>query len=143
MIVMRYMGNPQSEKILALVGKGLTFDSGGMNLKSSGHIETMRLDMAGAAAVLYTMKNASELKLEKNIVAVIPLTENMLSNDSYRPGDIFKSYNGKTVEIGNTDAEGRLILADALAVEIVFLLRKFYKPCQGSSRSRLPENSRL
>lgn len=115
MIVMRYMGNPQSEKILALVGKGLTFDSGGMNLKSSGHIETMRMDMAGAAAVLYTMKNASELKLEKNIVAVIPLTENMLSNDSYRPGDIFKSYNGKTVEIGNTDAEGRLILADALA----------------------------
>ena len=89
--------------------------SGGMNLKSSGHIETMRQDMAGVAAALYTIKAAAELKLKKNISAVIPLCENMLNNDSYRPGDVFTSYSGKSVEIGNTDAEGRLILADALA----------------------------
>ena len=86
-----------------------------MNLKPSGHIEDMRTDMAGAAAALYTLKSVAELKLKKNIYAVLPLTENMLSNDSYRPGDVFTAYNGTTVEIGNTDAEGRLILADAIA----------------------------
>lgn len=115
LIVLKYRGNPSSKKSIACVGKGITFDSGGMNLKPSGHLETMRMDMAGAAAVLYTLKTAAELGLKKNIYGVMPLTENMLSNDSYRPGDVFRSYNGKTVEIGNTDAEGRLILADALA----------------------------
>ncbi len=115
LVVLKYTGNPSVKKSLALVGKGITFDSGGMNLKPSGHLETMRMDMAGAAAVLYTLKTAAELGLKKNIYGVMPLTENMLSNDSYRPGDVFRSYNGKTVEIGNTDAEGRLILADALA----------------------------
>jgi leucyl aminopeptidase len=73
------------------------------------------MDMAGAAAVLYTMKTLAELKIKKNVTAVIPLAENMVSSTSYRPGDIFKSYSGKTVEIGNTDAEGRLILADAIS----------------------------
>jgi len=115
LLVIEYKGNAKNKKSIALVGKGITFDSGGINLKPSGHIETMRMDMAGAATVFSTIKAASELKIKKNIFAVIPLTENMLSNDSYRPGDIFKSYNGKTVEIGNTDAEGRLILADAIS----------------------------
>ncbi len=115
LVVLKYRGNPGSKKSIACVGKGITFDSGGMNLKPSGHMETMRMDMAGAAAVLYTLKTAAELGLKKNIYGVMPLTENMLSNDSYRPGDVFRSYNGKTVEVGNTDAEGRLILADALA----------------------------
>ncbi|MFC1670334.1 leucyl aminopeptidase [Spirochaetota bacterium] len=115
LIVLKYNGNPKSKKYFAVVGKGLTFDSGGMNLKPSGHLETMRMDMSGGAAALYTIKAASDLKLKKNIYSIIPLTENMLSNDAYRPGDVFKSYNGKTVEIGNTDAEGRLILADALS----------------------------
>jgi len=114
LVVLKYTGNPRSKKYMALVGKGITFDSGGLNLKTSGHIETMRMDMAGASTALHTLKAAAELKLKKNIYAVIPLTENMLSNDAYRPGDIFTSYSGKTVEIGNTDAEGRLILADAL-----------------------------
>jgi leucyl aminopeptidase len=115
LVVLKYTGDPSSKKSIACVGKGITFDSGGMNLKPSGHMETMRMDMAGAAAVLYTLKTAAELRLKKNIYGVMPLTENMLSNDSYRPGDVFRSYSGKTVEVGNTDAEGRLILADALA----------------------------
>lgn len=115
LVVLTYRGNPRSRKFFAVVGKGITFDSGGMNLKPSGHIEDMRIDMAGAAAALYTLKSAAELKLKKNVYAVLPLTENMLSNESYRPGDVFTAYNGTTVEIGNTDAEGRLILADALA----------------------------
>lgn len=113
--VMKYSGNPGSGKSIAIIGKGITFDSGGMNLKPSGHIENMRSDMSGAAAVIYTLKSAAELKLKKNVYGIIPLTDNMISNDSYRPGDIFRSYSGKTVEIGNTDAEGRLILADALS----------------------------
>jgi leucyl aminopeptidase len=115
LVVLRYRGNPRSKKFIALVGKGITFDSGGINLKPTGHIEDMRTDMAGAAAVMYALKSAAELKLPRNLYAVLPLTENMLSNDSYRPGDVFTAYNGTTVEIGNTDAEGRLILADALA----------------------------
>jgi leucyl aminopeptidase len=115
LVVLTYRGNPRSRKFFAVVGKGITFDSGGMNLKPSGHIEDMRTDMAGAAAALYTLKTAAELKLKKNVYAVLPLTDNMLSNDSYRPGDVFTAYSGTTVEIGNTDAEGRLILADAIA----------------------------
>jgi leucyl aminopeptidase len=115
LIVMTYRGNPKSKKSIALVGKGITFDSGGINLKPSGHIETMRSDMSGAAAVLFAVKSAAELKLKTNVHAVVPLTDNMLSNNSYRPGDIFTSYSGKSVEVGNTDAEGRLILGDAVA----------------------------
>jgi leucyl aminopeptidase len=115
LVVMTYRGNPSSRDYCALVGKGITFDTGGVNLKPSGHIETMRMDMAGAAAVMYALKSAAELKLKKNIYAVMPLTENMISGEAYRPGDVFTAYNGTTVEIGNTDAEGRLILADALA----------------------------
>lgn len=115
LVIVRYKGDQKSSKIIALVGKGITFDSGGLNLKPSGNIETMRSDMAGAAACLYTIKAAAELGLKKNIVAVMPLAENMPGGASYRPGDVYRSYNGKTVEIGNTDAEGRLILADALA----------------------------
>ncbi len=114
-VVLEYKGDKKSRKLRGLVGKGITFDSVGMNLKPSGSMETMRMDMAGAAAVLYTMKTLAELKVKKNVTAVIPLAENMVSSTSYRPGDIFKSYSGKTVEIGNTDAEGRLILADAIS----------------------------
>lgn len=114
-VVLKYRGRSENNKFVAIVGKGITFDSGGLNLKPSGHIEDMRSDMSGAAACIYTIKAAAELNLKVNIYAVIPLCENMISNTSYRPGDIFTSYNGKSVEIGNTDAEGRLILADALA----------------------------
>jgi len=114
-VVLEYRGDPGSKKLFGLVGKGITFDSGGMNLKPSGSMETMRCDMAGAATVLCSMKTIAELKLKKNVTAVIPLTENMLSSNAYRPGDVYRSYSGKTVEIGNTDAEGRLVLADALS----------------------------
>ncbi len=115
MAILRYTGNPRSKKSLAIVGKGITFDSGGLNLKPSGHIEDMRSDMAGAAACIYTIKAAAELGLRKNLYAVLPLCENMVAGNSYRPGDVYRAFNGTTVEIGNTDAEGRLILADALA----------------------------
>lgn len=115
LVVLKYHGDPSSKKNIALVGKGITFDSGGMNLKSSSSIEDMRSDMAGAAACIYAIKTAAELKLRKNITAVMPLCENMIGPSAYRAGDVFTAYNGKTVEIGNTDAEGRLILADALS----------------------------
>jgi leucyl aminopeptidase len=115
LVTLTYKGNPRSKKYIAFVGKGITFDSGGVNLKPTGHIESMRSDMCGAATCIYTIKAAAELKLKKNIYAVLPLCENLLSNKSYRPGDVYRAYNGKSVEIGNTDAEGRLILADALA----------------------------
>ena len=115
LIVLSYTGDPKSNKVTAIVGKGITFDSGGINLKPSGHIEDMRSDMSGAAACLYTIKAAAEIKMKKNITAVIPLCENMIGSRSYKPGDVFVGYNKKSVEVGNTDAEGRLILADALA----------------------------
>ena len=115
LVVLTYNGAPNDKSSIALVGKGLTFDSGGINLKTSGNIENMRMDMAGAAAVMFAFKSAVELNIKKNIYAVMPLTENMIAPNAYRAGDVFKAYNGLTVEIGNTDAEGRLILADALA----------------------------
>ena len=114
-VVLEYKGDSDSKKVFGLIGKGITFDSGGMDLKPASSMETMRCDMAGAATVLYTMKTLAELNVKKNVTAVMPLTENMLSSNAFRPGDVFIGYSGKSVEIGNTDAEGRLILADALA----------------------------
>jgi leucyl aminopeptidase len=98
-----------------LVGKGLTFDSGGISLKPADKMDEMKTDMAGAAAVLGAIRAASDLKLRLNVVGLIPATENLPSGQSYKPGDILKSLSGKTIEVLNTDAEGRLILADALA----------------------------
>jgi len=100
---------------VALVGKGVTFDAGGLNLKPSGSIELMKIDMAGAAAVAASVIAMAETGARQPIVGVIPLAENMVSGDAFRPGDIVRAINGRTIEIGNTDAEGRLILADALA----------------------------
>jgi len=107
---------------LALVGKGLTFDTGGLNIKKST-MEEMYSDKCGAAAVLGTLKATAELKLEKNIVFVFGIAENAIGSRVYKPGDIVKSLKGLTVEIGNTDAEGRLVLADA----ITYTCRE-YKP---------------
>lgn len=112
-----------AKQTVALVGKGVTFDSGGINLKPSGSIETMKMDMAGAAAVAGTMLAVAKLKPGVKVVGVMPLVENMPSGTAIRPGDIIRSYAGKTIEIGNTDAEGRLILIDAMAWAI-----KQYKP---------------
>lgn len=114
-IVMRYRGAPSKKESIAIVGKGITFDTGGINLKPTGHIETMRTDMAGAATCIYAIAAVAQMKLPMNVHAVIPLAENMISHTAYKPGDVFTAYNGKTVEILSTDAEGRLILADALS----------------------------
>ncbi|NQV91066.1 leucyl aminopeptidase [Candidatus Woesearchaeota archaeon] len=114
LIILEYNGGGK-EKPIALIGKGITFDSGGYNLKPTNYIEDMKTDMAGSAAVLGAIKVAAELGIQKNIVGVMAMCENMVSAHAQRPGDIVRAYNGLTVEIGNTDAEGRLVLADALA----------------------------
>lgn len=118
LIIAEYKGNPKSKDHVVLVGKGVTYDTGGLNLKPTGSMETMKCDMGGAAAVLAALKVASELGLKKNITAVVPATENAIGPKSYKPGDVYKSYLGKTVEITNTDAEGRLILADAISYAV-------------------------
>lgn len=114
-IILSYKGNPHSHDHTILVGKGVTFDTGGLNLKPTGSMETMRDDMAGAATVLATVATAAALKLQLNVTACIPAAENGIDAKSYKPGDVYKGHAGVTVEIGNTDAEGRLILADALS----------------------------
>lgn len=103
---------------VALVGKGVTFDSGGINLKPTGSLEDMKMDMAGAAAVAGALIAAAETRPDVRLIGAVPLVENMVSGAAFRPGDIVTSYTGKTVEVGNTDAEGRLILIDALAYVI-------------------------
>jgi leucyl aminopeptidase len=118
LIVVEYKGNPKDKKATVLIGKGVTYDTGGLNLKPTGSMETMKCDMGGAAAVLATLQVAAALGLKRNITVVIPSVENSISSTSYKPGDVYKSYSGKTVEIGNTDAEGRLILADAIAYAV-------------------------
>lgn len=106
--------HPKAEKTLALVGKGITYDSGGISLKPAGHNETMKCDMSGAAAVFSTVVAAARLGLEVNVTGWLALAENMPSGSATRPGDVLRMYSGKTVEVLNTDAEGRLVLADAL-----------------------------
>jgi leucyl aminopeptidase len=117
MIVLRYAGGG-SGKTLGLVGKGVTFDTGGISLKTAAGMQEMKMDMSGAAAVLETVAAVAELGLDLNLIAVVPATENMPSGTAVKPGDIITQYNGKTVEVNNTDAEGRLILADALAYAV-------------------------
>ena len=114
LIVLEYRGGPKNMKPIALVGKGVTFDTGGISLKPAPEMDEMKFDMCGAASVLGTMKAVGEMKLPVNVVGVIPTTENMPGGRATRPGDIVKSLSGQTVEILNTDAEGRLILCDAL-----------------------------
>ncbi len=117
LIVLRYE-NGDSGETLGLVGKGVTFDTGGISLKTPAGMHEMKMDMSGAAAVLGAVRAIAELELKVNLIAVIPSTENMPSGTAIKPGDIITQYNGKTVEVNNTDAEGRLILADALAYAI-------------------------
>jgi len=108
---------------IALVGKGITFDTGGLNIKPTNSIEDMYMDMSGSAAVLATLATLPKLDIHQNIVGVLCLAENAVSEKSYHPSSIIKSYKGLTVEIGNTDAEGRLVLADGLTY-----VQKHYKP---------------
>jgi leucyl aminopeptidase len=117
LIVLRYAGGGSSPT-LGLIGKGVTFDTGGISLKPGAGMQEMKYDMSGAAAVLESVAAIAELGLAIDLVAVIPSTENMPSGSAVKPGDVITQYNGKTVEVNNTDAEGRLILADALAYAI-------------------------
>ncbi|OGY48068.1 MAG: hypothetical protein A2840_01880, partial [Candidatus Buchananbacteria bacterium RIFCSPHIGHO2_01_FULL_47_11b] len=112
-IIMEYKKGGK-EKPIVLVGKGVTFDSGGINIKPEAGMNEMHMDMSGGAAVIHAIALAARLRLKKNVIALIPAVENMVSGSSYRPGDILRSMSGKTIEVQNTDAEGRIILADGL-----------------------------
>ncbi|MBL4869146.1 MAG: leucyl aminopeptidase, partial [Pseudomonadales bacterium] len=114
LIVMQYKGGKTGDAPHALIGKGITFDSGGISLKPGAGMDEMKYDMGGAASVLGTIKAICELNLNLNVVALIAAAENMPSGGASRPGDIVTTMSGKTVEILNTDAEGRLVLCDAL-----------------------------
>jgi leucyl aminopeptidase len=118
LIILEYHGSTGDRRPYLLVGKGVTFDTGGISLKDSDKMDEMKFDKCGGCNVVAIMKAVASLKLPINVVGIIPSVENMPSSTSYRPGDIIKMYNGKTVEVLNTDAEGRLILADALAFGI-------------------------
>jgi leucyl aminopeptidase len=123
LIVLEYRGNGAKGHPVALVGKGITFDSGGISIKPGAGMEEMKTDMAGAAAVLGTIEAAAGLKLPVNLGAIIPTAENMPDGRAYKPGDVLASMSGLTIEITNTDAEGRLVLCDAL-----HFARTNYKP---------------
>jgi len=115
LIIMRYQGNPDGKHdTIALVGKGLTYDSGGYCIKTPQGMVNMKTDMAGAAAVIGTMIAINSLKLKVNVVGIVAACENMISGEAYRAGDIVRSMSGKTIEVLNTDAEGRLTLIDAI-----------------------------
>ena len=118
LIVLEHWGASQGSPVIALVGKGLTFDAGGISIKPAAGMEDMKYDMSGGAAVIGAMKAIGELQLPVNVVAVVPSSENLLSGRATKPGDVIQTRAGKTVEVINTDAEGRLILADALSYAV-------------------------
>ncbi len=121
LIIIKYKSGLKKAKKLALIGKGITFDSGGISIKPAGKMEEMKYDMAGSAAVIGVLKAISALRPKLDIVAAIPAAENLPSGKAYKPGDIIRAFNGTTIEIINTDAEGRLLLADTLS----FVEKKF------------------
>lgn len=125
MVIMRWNGGSKAKnaKILGFVGKGVTFDTGGISLKPGAGMDEMKMDMGGSAAVVGLMKTLALRKAKCNVVAIVGLAENMPSSNAYRPGDILTTYSGKTVEVLNTDAEGRLVLADCLTY-----IQQEYKP---------------
>ena len=122
-IILEYRNGKKEQKPILLVGKAVTFDTGGISLKPGEKMDEMKFDKCGGCTVLGVMKAISELKLPINVIAIVPSVENMPSGDAFRPGDIIKLFNGKTAEILNTDAEGRLVLADILS-----WTEKKYKP---------------
>lgn len=115
MIALEYTGDLRSKEKWGLIGKGITFDTGGLNIKTERHMNEMHYDMCGAAAVLAAISAIAKLDLKTNVVAIMAVTENFPSGKAQRPGDIVKTYSGKTAEVANTDAEGRLVLVDALS----------------------------
>ena len=118
LVIMKYMGGHSDEKPLGLVGKGVTFDSGGLSIKTSEGMMAMKCDMAGAATVLGTMQAIAKLKLPVNVIGFAGMAENMIAGNSFRMGDVLTARSGKTIEVHNTDAEGRLVLADTLDVAV-------------------------
>lgn len=114
-VIMEYKGGKKTEKPLVLIGKGVTYDTGGLNMKPSGSMHEMHMDMSGGSSVALSILGAARLGLKKNVVGLIPIAENAVSEKSMRAGDIINSHSGKTIEVLHTDAEGRLILADALS----------------------------
>jgi leucyl aminopeptidase len=114
LIVLSYQGDASGSQPIVLVGKGVTFDTGGISLKPAAEMDEMKFDMCGAAAVLGTLQAAAQMRLPLNVIGVVPSTENMPGGRATKPGDIVKTLSGQSVEILNTDAEGRLILCDAL-----------------------------
>lgn len=115
LMYIEYVGNPESNEKLGFIGKGVCFDSGGLNIKTGNHMRWMKYDMSGAAIVASTLYAIIENNLKINAVAVMPLVTNLVGSEGLRPDDVITSYSGKTIEIDNTDAEGRLILADAIS----------------------------
>ena len=113
LVVLTY-SPPKAKKTIVFVGKGVTFDAGGTNLKPSSYIANMKQDMGGSAAVIGAIKSAADLKFPVKIIGIMPLVENLISGTAMKTGDVITAANGKTIEVENTDAEGRLILADAL-----------------------------
>ncbi len=120
LISMEYKGGKKDEKPFVLVGKGVTFDTGGISIKPSAAMDEMKYDMCGAASVFGAITAVSEMKLPINVVGVLPTVENMPGGEATRPGDIYTSMSGQTIEVLNTDAEGRLILCDALTYSAKF-----------------------
>jgi leucyl aminopeptidase len=123
MVVMEHLPLGRRQDPILLVGKGVTFDTGGVNIKPSSGLTEMHMDMAGAAAVLGVFMLLKDLEIMQNVIGIMPLTDNSLDSGSQKPSDVITTYSGKTVEVGNTDAEGRLILADAISYGI-----RTYKP---------------
>jgi len=114
LIVLNYQGGSKDSKPIVIVGKGLTFDAGGISLKPGAGMDEMKYDMCGGASVLGTLQAAADMNLPINIVGIVPSSENMPDGDANKPGDVLTSMSGLTIEVLNTDAEGRLILCDAL-----------------------------
>jgi leucyl aminopeptidase len=117
-IILRHRGGAEGEAGPAFVGKGITFDTGGISIKPAENMQWMKIDMGGAAAVIGAMRAIALLKPPLNVTGIVPTTENMPGGNAYHPGDVLRAMNGKTIEIVNTDAEGRLILADAISYAV-------------------------
>jgi leucyl aminopeptidase len=115
LIILSYKGKDTAEIDVALIGKGITFDSGGISIKPSAGMADMKGDMAGGAAALATLGAIAQLKPKINVISIVPATENLPGSNALKPGDVITAMNGKTIEVVNTDAEGRLVLADALS----------------------------
>lgn len=118
LVVMEYLPLGKRQDPIALIGKGVTFDTGGLNIKPTNGINGMHMDMGGAAAVLGVFMLLKELEIKQNVIGILPLTDNCVDANSLKPNDIITSYSGKTIEVGNTDAEGRLILCDAISYAV-------------------------